>query len=190
MSASSTSSAWAFTTQRLVLTAIFGALIFALYLAKLAFFPVPNVSDAATILATPVSLAGIIGGPIAGLIVGAVFSIVAQLTFGGAFLPVSLMGGRPFIGLVAWAVYALLSKSMNDKVAAFIAGALGSVTNTVATVGIAMLAGDPAIAGATIGTLAPVLAPQVLLEAVICGVVCALVVFAVRQALGGRKLPL
>jgi uncharacterized membrane protein len=181
---------WAFTTQRLVLAAIFGAFVFALYLTKLAFFPVPNISDAATILATPVSLAGIIGGPIAGIIVGAVFSIVAQLTFGGAFLPVSLMGGRPLIGLVAWAVYAALSKVMNDKVAAFIAGALGSLTNTVATIGIALAVGEPALAGATVSGLAVALAPQVLFEAAICGVVCSLIVFAVRQAMGGRKLPL
>ena len=183
-------SAWKFTTQRLVLAAIFGALIFALYLVGLAFFPVPNIAQSATILATPVSLAGIIGGPIAGLIVGAVFSIVAQLSFGGAFLPVSLMGGRPLIGLVAWAVYSVLSKVMNDKVAAFIAGALGSVTNTVATIGIALAVGEPALAGATVGGLAVALAPQVLFEAAISAVACSLIVFAVRQAMGGRKLPL
>ncbi len=187
---SQSKSPWTFTTQRLVLAAIFGALIFALYVVGLAFFPVPNISNAATILATPVSLAGIIGGPIAGLIVGAVFSIVAQLSFGGAFLPISLMGGRPFIGLVAWAVYAGLSRVMNDKVAAFIAGALGSITNTVATVGIAMIAGDPAVAGATVPVLAVALAPQVLFEAVISAIACSLIVFAVRQAMGGRKLPL
>jgi len=189
-SASPSTSAWSYTTQRLVLAAIFAALIFALYLVGLAFFPVPNISNAASILATPVSLAGIIGGPIAGLIVGAVFSIVAQLTFGGAFLPISLMAGRPLIGLVAWAAYAGLSRVMNDKLAAFIAGALGSITNTVATVGIALIARDPALAGAPVPGLAVALAPQVLFEAVISAVVCSLIVFAVRQALGGRRLPL
>ena len=187
---SQSQSTWAFTTQRVVLTAIFGALIFALYLVGLAFFPVPNVATAATILATPVSLTGIIGGPIAGLIVGAVFSIVAQLSFAGAFMPISLMGGRPFIGLVAWALYAALSKKLNDKVAAFIAGALGSVTNTVATIGIALAVGEPALQGATVGGLAVALAPQILFEAVISAVACSLIVFAVRQAMGGRKLPL
>jgi uncharacterized membrane protein len=183
-------SAWSFTTQRLVIAAIFGGLIFALYLVGLAFFPVPNIAQAATILATPVSLAGIVGGPIAGLIVGAVFSVVAQLSFAGAFTPISLMGGRPFIGLVAWAVYAALSTRMNDKVAAFIAGALGSVTNTVATVGIALIVGEPALAGATIPALAVALLPQILFEAAISAVVCSLIVFAVRQALGERRLPL
>jgi uncharacterized membrane protein len=183
-------SSWSFTTQRLVLAAIFGAFIFALYLAKLAFFPVPNISDAASILATPVALAGIIGGPIPALIAGAAFSIVAQLSFGGAFSPVTLMAGRLLIGLVAWLVYSALSKAMNDKAAAAFAGALGSLTNTVATVGIATLVGEPGLGGATLFGLLPVLAPQIILEAVIAAVVCALVVFGVRQALGGRRLPL
>jgi uncharacterized membrane protein len=186
---------WAFTTQRLVLAAIFGALIFALYQVGLAFFPVPNVSQAATILHIVTALAGIIGGPIAGLIVGGVFAVVAQLSFGAAFPFFILMPARPLIGLVAWAVYTVLSNRMNNRVAAALAGVAGSLTNTVVTIGIAIATDGftkifETVLQTTPAAFVVATIPQAILEAVLAAVICPLVVIGVRQAMGGRKLPL
>src|SRR5512141_1288941 len=98
-------SPWSITTRRIVLGAIFAAMTLVLGSVGFGFIPVPNASGAGTVLHIPTILGAIIGGPIVGMLCGAIFGILALLAF-PVFGPLVHLPSRILIGLVAWALYA------------------------------------------------------------------------------------
>src|SRR4029453_1860726 len=136
-----TNSPWSLTTRRIVLGAIFGAMTLALGGVGFGFIPVPNVSGAGTILHIPTILGAIIGGPLVGMFCGAIFGLMALAAF-PIFGPLVHIPSRLLIGLFAWLAYSGLRRvNVPVVIASIVAAVVGSLTNSVVTVGMALLLG-------------------------------------------------
>jgi uncharacterized membrane protein len=134
-------SPWSLTTRRIVMGAIFGAMTLALGSVGLGFIPVPNLSGAGTIMHIPTILGAIIGGPLVGMLCGAIFGGMALLAF-PVFGPLVHIPSRLLIGLFTWMAYTGLRRANVALVPACVVAAIvGSLTNTVVTVGVAILLG-------------------------------------------------
>lgn len=113
------------------------------------FPPLPLPIKAGTIFHIPVIVAGILLGPEMGLITGFIFGIFAFQQYGGFFPWYVLIPGRPLIGLVAYYVFTGIKKLLQQfkalnsitriSLSACIAGVLGSLTNSSATLGLGIL---------------------------------------------------
>ena len=175
------------TTRSLVIAAIMLAVTLVLgQLPVGGFIPIPGTPVRATTLHIPTILAGILGGPVAGVLTGLGFGIssmirAAQLADPIFTDPVVAILPRLFIGLAAWAVYAALRRT--NEVVAIVAGALaGSLTNTVLVISLLILTGklDRTLAlgiGVTYGSA----------EAAVAAIISLAVVGAVRGLVVGRR---
>lgn len=177
--ASNASNPWAVNTRTLVLAAIFGAMVVALQLVGLGTIPVPNISGGMTTLFIPVIIGALIGGPVVGIFAGLVMGVIYLVLF-PSFGPLTHLPGRLIFPLVAWLVYSALQKQ-NRILAAALAGIAGAITNTVLTIGLAVLQGQ---AGPEFFIA---VAPQALIEAVAAAIIVPVVVVAVDRALKARS---
>ena len=131
--------------RSIAIAGVFSALVVVMCITPLGYIPI-NPTITYTILHVPVVFAAILGGPIAGMIVGAVFGLTSLIK--NAIAPVGLLSPlmvnpiisilpRIMIGLVTWLVFAGLQaircgKFNFPKIAAgVIAAYIGSFTNTV-----------------------------------------------------------
>lgn len=133
---SKSSNPWVLTTERLVIAAVLAAITILLGVVPgLGFIPLPNVFGSATTEHIPTILGGVLAGPIVGIFTGLVFGLTSFLRASVPFFkdPSVAILPRLFIGLVAWGTFAALVR-FNRDVAAFLAGLLGSLTNTVLVV--------------------------------------------------------
>jgi uncharacterized membrane protein len=175
------SSVFSLSVRQIVIAGILGGIAIFLGATQLGFIPVPNVAGRATIMHVPVILGGALEGPVVGTIVGLIFGIFSFIT---AETPiardpmVSILPRLP-IGIVAWAVFAAL-RSRSLDLASAAAGVLGSLTNTIGVLGMAVLLGYLPLA-ATV----PIL-PQAIAEAVLAAVVTVVVVRGVMLFRSGR----
>jgi uncharacterized membrane protein len=170
-------------TRTIVVAGILIAVTFLLALTGLGYFPVPNVSDAATIMHVPAIIGGVLEGPIVGLIVGLVFGIDAYRRFvvlpffvgQPAWVPILvLVVPRLLIGVVAWLVYQALRRG-NQVVALSVAAVAGTLTNTVLVLGFAILLGLLPVA------ILPTVIPQAIFECVVAAIITVAVVAAWKQ---------
>ncbi len=167
VSVSPTTNPWTITTPRIVTAGALSAITIILGVVPyLGFIPLPNISGSATTEHIPTILGGVIAGPIVGIFTGLVFGLVS---FTRATVPlfkdptVAILP-RLFIGLTAWATFAALVR-FNRNVAAATAGFVGSATNTVLVLAIAVWRGYiPLVAIVTI-------IPQAAIEAVIAAII-------------------
>ena len=179
----STESPWSFSTRRVVLAALFAALVVVLKLTGIGVIPVPNLSGGATIYHVPVILGGIVGGPLVGAIAGLVMGILLLIDF-AAFGPLVMLPGRILIGIVAWLIYSAMRKGgMSAWLAGLIAGIAGALTNTIVTVLLAVTLAS----GLFPIEAVPTVIPQAIAEAVIGAIICAIVAQAVEAALKARS---
>jgi uncharacterized membrane protein len=172
---------WKFGTREVVLAAIFSALVIVLQVIGVGSIPMPNFSGAMTTLLVPVILGAVIGGPIVGIIAGFVMGVVyLTLPATAAFGPITLIVPRVMMAIVAWAVYRLLvGRSMS--IASVLAGTLGSLTNTVCAVGLAILLRQvPA-------SIIVLVIPQALIEMIGCAIIIPIVVIPVNAAIKARE---
>src|SRR5512143_3844072 len=114
----------ALSTRRIVITGVLAAVAILLGITRLGFIPVPNVSGNATIMHVPAIIGGVLEGPLVGLLVGGIFGLFSVLP-------------RLFIGVTAALTYVALRKS-NEYVALIAAGIVGTLTNTVLVLGMAI----------------------------------------------------
>jgi uncharacterized membrane protein len=131
-------------TYDLAVAGVFGALAIVLSVTPLGLIPVPNPSEAATSLHLPAIIAGILGGPIVGALVGLVLAISTWIRFGATFilfadgrLVVALLAAfapRVCIGVLAYYVYRALRRFAT--LAAASAAVVGTLTNTFGVLGI------------------------------------------------------
>ena len=144
-------------TRTIVVSGLLAAIQIVLGLTGLGFIPTPTGVNA-TILHIPAVIAGILEGPIAGVAVGLIFGLFSFLrATNPAFAdPLVAILPRLFPGLVAWLVFRALSRT-SLPVAAAIAGALGTLTNTVLVLTMAVARGyfTPEFAFTVAGTNAP-----------------------------------
>lgn len=126
--------------ETLVIAGLLGAVAIFLSVTKLGSIPVPNLSGNATIMHVPAILASTLGGPVAGLIVAFIWG---ASDFVQAAIPlwadprVSILP-RLFVGLTPWLAFVAL-KRWNLAVAFGVAGWVGTVTNTILVLTVAVL---------------------------------------------------
>jgi uncharacterized membrane protein len=127
----------------------------------LGFIPVPNISGRATIEHIPTILGGVLEGPIVGMVTGLIFGLV---TFFFVPLPIKdpivIVLPRIFIGLTAWLAFISLRR-FNLDVAAGVAGFIGTATNTILVLGLAIVLGYIPF------SVVPLILPQAIAEAII-----------------------
>ncbi len=128
--------------------AILIAIAFVLGVTGLGFIPLPIPVLAGTIFHIPVIIAGILLGPEMGFITGLIFGLFT-LQLPGGFPWFVLIPGRPLIGLAAYYSFVGMKnllqrfKTINPitvrSISSCIAGILGSLTNSVATLGLGII---------------------------------------------------
>ena len=175
-------SATSIRTRTIVVSGLLAAIQIVLGLTGLGFIPLPTGVNA-TILHIPTVIAGALEGPIAGVAVGLIFGIFSFVrATNPAFAdPLVAIVPRLFPGLVAWAVFAALRR-YNLGVAAAAAGALGTLTNTVLVLTIAVARGyfPPELAWTVAFTNAPG-------EIIVAAIITTAVVLAVAGAGAKRR---
>jgi len=174
-------SVFEFGVRQIVIAGILGGIAIFLGATRLGFIPVPNLSGNATIMHVPAILGGALEGPIVGLIAGAIFGVFSFIQAEVPFFRdplVSILPRLP-IGVVAWAVFASL-RNWNLYVASIAAGVLGSFTNTVGVLGMAVLLGYLPLAA-----VVPIV-PQAIAEAILAAIVTVVVVRGVMLYRSGR----
>lgn len=167
--------------RQIVIAGILGGIAIFLGATRLGFIPVPNLAGNATILHVPVILGGALEGPVVGTIVGLIFGVFSFIQAEVPFFrnPLVSILPRLLIGVVAWAVFVGLRKVSLDLASAA-SGVLGSLTNTVGVLGMAVLLGYLPLAA-----VVPIV-PQALVEAALAAVVTVVVVRGVMLVRSGR----
>ena len=167
--------------RQIVVAGILGGIAIFLGATQLGFIPVPNLSGNATIMHVPAILGGALEGPVVGVIAGAIFGIFSFVQAEVPFFrdPLVSILPRLFIGIVAWIVFVSL-RGWSVDLAAAAAGVLGSLSNTVGVVGMALLLGYLPLAA-----VVPIL-PQAIAEAIIAAVVTVVVVRGVLLVRSGQ----
>jgi uncharacterized membrane protein len=167
--------------RQIVIAGILGGIAIFLGYTRLGFIPVPNLAGNATIMHVPAILGGALEGPVVGTIVGGIFGVFSFIQAEVPFFrdPLVSILPRLFIGVVAWAAFASL-RNWSLDVAAAAAGVLGSMTNTVGVLGMAVLLGYLPLAA-----VVPII-PQAIAEAILAAVVTVVVVRGVTLYRSGR----
>jgi uncharacterized membrane protein len=171
------------TVRTIVVSGVLAAIQLALGITGIGFIPLPTGVNA-TILHIPAILAGVMEGPVAGLAVGGIFGLFSFLRSTTPLFsnPIIAFGPRLLIGVVAYFVYRAV-RPINEALALVLAGVLGTLTNTILVLSLAVLLTGPN------GTpyLAPDVAWSVALtngvpEAIVGGIITLAVGLAVRGA--------
>jgi len=167
--------------RQIVIAGILGGIAIFLGATRLGFIPVPNLAGNATILHVPVILGGALEGPVVGTIVGLIFGVFSFIQAEVPFFrnPLVSILPRLLIGVVAWAAFVGL-KNVSIDLASAVSGVLGSLTNTVGVIGMAVLLGYLPLAA-----VVPIV-PQALVEAALAAVVTVVVVRGVMLVRSGR----
>ncbi len=175
-------SRFSISTRQIVAAGIIGGIALFLGATRIGFIPVPiPLIGNATIMHLPAIVGGALEGPVVGILAGAIFGIFSILNADSPLFlnPVIAVVPRLLIGVVAWAVFVSLRRLSVDLASA-VSGVLGSLTNTVGVVGLAVLFGllpPEAI---------PIIVPQAIAEAVLAAVVTVVVVRGVLLYRSGR----
>jgi uncharacterized membrane protein len=176
-------------TRKIVIAGVLLAVALILSTTGIGYFPVPNVSDAATIMHVPGIIGAVLEGPVVGVLVAIVFAIDSYVRYAQIFFadrpvwqPILVLSlTRLLIPVGGWLAYTALKK-MNELVALAAAGIAGGLTNTVLVVGLGILLGVLPVA------VIPAVLPQAIFEALLAAVVTVAVVAAwKRLAVRGGK---
>ncbi len=176
-----TATAQALSVRRIVITGVLAAIAILLGVTRLGFIPVPNLSGNATIMHVPAIIGGVLEGPLVGLLVGGIFGLFSWLQATSPIFANPLVSVLPrlFIGVTSAYTYMALRKN-NEILALTMAGIVGTLTNTVLVLGMAILLNLlPAAA-------VPAIIPQALAEVVIAAILTVAVVAAWKRIETGR----
>jgi uncharacterized membrane protein len=163
-------------TKKIVITGILAAIAILLGITRLGLIPVPNVSGSATIMHVPAIIGGVMEGPVVGLLIGLIFGIFSWLQATVPFFkdPIVAILPRLFIGVTAYYSYAFLKKR-NEYIALVVAGAVGTLTNTILVLGAIVLRGY-----LPVEALIPII-PQAIAEVIIAVVITVAVVMGWKR---------
>lgn len=127
-------------TRQVVMSGLLGAIAIILGTTNLGFIPLPTLAGRATIMHIPAIIGGIMEGPIVGFFVGLIFGLVSFIQGNSFFAdPVIAILPRVLIGITAYFTYhGLRNKAW---LATTIATILGTLTNTIGVLGLAVLRG-------------------------------------------------
>ncbi len=125
--------------RKIVVSGVLSAIVILLGITRVGFIPVPTPVGNATIMHVPVILGAILEGPIVGLILGTLFGIFSfvQATVPAFKDPWVAIFPRMFIGITAYFSYVAL-KNVNEILALLVAATVGTLTNTILVLGMAV----------------------------------------------------
>jgi uncharacterized membrane protein len=128
--------------RKIVIAGVLGAIAILLGWTRLGFIPVPTAAGNATIMHVPAIVGGILEGWIVGGIIGTIFGLFSfiQATVPLFKDPLVAILPRIFIGITAYLSYTGL-KRVNEYLALIVAAAVGTLTNTILVLGMAVLRG-------------------------------------------------
>lgn len=151
----------AFTTRRMAIAGMLGAICVVLGVTGLGMIPLPNLTGRATILHVPVILAGILEGPVVGGMTGLIFGLYSFLTPTGVVPadPIVRILPRVAIGIVA--AYSFRCCGKHTQFGAGLAALLGTLTNTLGFIGLSVILGYLPLAAFII------IAPQAIIEIIL-----------------------
>ena len=166
----------ALSIRKIVITGVLAAIAILLGVTSLGFIPVPNVSGNATIMHVPAIIGGVLEGPLVGLLIGGIFGIFSWLQATSPLFANPLVSVLPrlFIGVTAALTYGALKKT-NEILALVVAGIVGTLTNTVLVLGMAVILGLLPVA------VIPGIIPQAIAEIIIAAVLTVVVVAAWKR---------
>lgn len=170
--------------RRIAMTGVLAAIAILLGITRLGFIPMPNASGNATIMHLPAIIGGVLEGPVVGFLVGLIFGIFSWLQSTSPIFknPLVAIVPRLFIGVTAYYSYAFC-KRWNQYLALAVAAIVGTLTNTVLVLALAINQ------GLLKSTLIPAIIPQAIAEIVIAVIITVAVVTAWKriEPRGGRK---
>jgi uncharacterized membrane protein len=127
-------------TRKIVISGVLAAIAILLGVTRLGFIPVPTAAGNATIMHVPAIIGGIMEGWVVGGIIGTIFGIFSflQATVPLFKDPLVAIFPRIFIGITAYFTYVGLKK-VNEYLALIVAAIVGTFTNTILVLGMAVL---------------------------------------------------
>ena len=129
------------TTRQIVMAGMLSAITVVLSATGIGFIPLPSAAGRATFIHVPVSLAGVLEGPLVAAFTGFIFGLYSFLTPMGVIPadPIVRILPRIFIGVVAYYVYRACGQ--HRTLGAALAAVFGTLTNTLGFLGLAVLMG-------------------------------------------------
>ena len=170
-----------FSVRKIVISGVLAAIAILLGVTRLGFIPVPNISGNATIMHVPAIIGGVMEGWLVGGIVGTIFGIFSFLQATTPLFkdPLVAILPRIFIGITAYFTYAGLKRA-NEYLALIVAAVVGTLTNTVLVLGMAVIRGYLPLAAI------PPIIPQAVAELIIAAIITVAVVAAWKRIETGR----
>jgi uncharacterized membrane protein len=170
-----------FSVRKIVISGVLAAIAILLGVTRLGFIPVPNISGNATIMHVPAIIGGVMEGWAVGGIVGTIFGIFSFLQATTPLFkdPLVAILPRIFIGITAYFTYAGLKRA-NEYLALIVAAVVGTLTNTVLVLGMAVIRGYLPLAAI------PPIIPQAVAEVIIAAIITVAVVAAWKRIETGR----
>lgn len=171
------------TVRKIVIAGVLGAIAILLGVTRLGYIPVPTAAGNATIMHIPAVIGGIMEGWGVGMIIGLIFGVSSFLNATVPLFkdPLVAILPRLFIGVTAYLTYVGL-RNVNQYVAIGVAGFVGSITNTVLVLGMAVIRGYMAA-----GVAATVAITSGLPEAIVSVIVTLAVVAAWKNLSAGKQ---
>ncbi len=168
--------------RKIVITGILAAIAILLGATRIGFIPVPNISGNATIMHVPAILGGVMEGPLVGALIGTIFGLFSFLQATSPLFknPLVSVFPRIWIGVVAYYAYVGGRRAFGEIPGLAIAGVLGSLTNTVLVLGMAVL-----VKLLPVEAIPPII-PQAIAEAIIAAFITVFVVGGLRLLESGR----
>lgn len=153
--------------RKIVIAGVLAAISILLGWTRLGFVPVPTAAGNATIMHVPAIIGGVMEGWIVGGIISTIFGLFSFINATVPMFkdPLVAIVPRIFIGITAYLSYAGLRK-LNEGVALVVAATVGTLTNTVLVLAMAVARGYMAAGVAvTVGITHGV--PEVVVAAII-----------------------
>jgi uncharacterized membrane protein len=170
-----------FSVRKIVISGVLAAIAILLGVTRLGFIPVPNLAGNATIMHVPAIIGGVMEGWLVGGIVGTIFGLFSFLQATTPLFkdPLVAIFPRIFIGITAYFTYAAL-KRVSEFWALVVAAVVGTLTNTVLVLGMAVIRGYLPLAAI------PPIIPQAIAEVIIAAIITWAVVAAWKRIETGR----
>jgi uncharacterized membrane protein len=170
-----------FSVRKIVISGVLAAIAILLGVTRLGFIPVPTLAGNATIMHVPAIIGGIMEGWLVGGIVGTIFGLFSFLQATTPMFkdPLVAILPRIFIGITTYFAYVGLKK-INEYLALIVAAVVGTLTNTVLVLGMAVIRGYLPMAAI------PPIIPQAIAEVIIAAIVTVAVVAAWKRIETGR----
>ena len=165
-----------FSVRKIVISGVLAAIAILLGWTRLGFIPVPTLAGNATIMHVPAIIGGVLEGWLVGGIIGTIFGLFSFLQATTPLFkdPLVAIFPRIFIGITTYFAYAGL-KRISEYMALIFAAVVGTLTNTVLVLGMAVIRGYLPMAAI------PPIIPQAIAEVIIAAIITVAVVAAWKR---------